>query len=132
MNIFWIILIIVICVIIIFIIFLLVIDWAFSQGFKNKFENEWLPYELGISFDYFDVSSENQKMISYLFSENKTCEIKINEMINNYNQIKPSTVDGQTCFWIKTNEETYEFLQVENNKLKAIFLLNDCELKYFK
>lgn len=65
-----------------------------SKGLRNKFGPEWIPGELEISFNYFNVILENKKTIRYLLSENET--IKIADQI--YNLI----IDSK-----KNNDESY-------------------------
>jgi len=138
MNIFWIILIIIAIVIILGILFFLFIAWGFSQGFKNKFGPEWILGELNISFNYFNIDSENKKTIRYLLSENETNEIatQIYNLINDYKKdnfvANSDVLRAQENLWRKSNDETYEYRQMKNDKLKAILLLNSRELIYFK
>jgi hypothetical protein len=136
MNIFWIILIIIAIVIILGILFLLFIVWGFAQGFRNKFGPEWIPAELRIQFNHFNVSNENKKTIRYLFNEHETDEISVQiyslittntQIINNSFPFKfPESI------WIKIDNETYEYRQIESNKLKATFSTKNNELIYHK
>lgn len=135
MNIFWVILIIIICVVILFFLFLFFVVWGFSQAFRNKFGPEWIPSELKIDFNHFNVNYEDKKTIKYLLSEDEANEIflQIDNQINNKIQTNKSSFPHKfpESTWIKSNNSTYEFRQSENNKIRATFIVNTKELIYF-
>ena len=82
MSFIWDILLIIIATLIVLgILFFIFIVWIFSKGLRNKFGPEWIPGELEISFNYFNVTLENKKTIRYSLSENET--IKIADQICN-------------------------------------------------
>ncbi len=111
------------------ILFFIFIVWIFSKGLRNKFGPEWIPGELEISFNYFNVTLENKKTIRYSLSENET--IKIADQICNL--IIDSKINNDEYYlWRKSDNVTCEYRQMKNDKLKAILLLNSRELIYFK
>ena len=136
MNIFWVILIIIGSVIILGILFLLFVVYGFSKGFRNKFGPEWIPAELIINFNHFNVSNENKKTIRYALNENETDEIfvQIYSLITDNTQVVNNSFPFKfpESTWIKIDNETYEYRQIESNKLKAIFSTKNKELIYHK
>ncbi|MDO9551922.1 hypothetical protein [Rhodonellum sp.] len=138
MNTFWVILIILISLIILGILFFLFMVWGISQGLRNKYGPEWISGELNIRFNHFNINSENKKTIRYLLSENETYEIttqiedSMNSHIENNYLTNSDKFSVLKYIWIKSNNETYEYRQIENDKLKAMLLLNSRELIYFK
>ena len=135
MNISWVILIILISLGLLYFPF---IFWGISQGLRNKYGPEWIPDELNIRFNHFNINSENKKTIRYLLSENETYEIttQIDDSINSH--IENNYLTNSDKFsvlkysWRKSNNESYEYRQIKNDKLKAMLLLNSRELIYFK
>lgn len=131
MNIFW-----VIIIIIIICAFILLFLWAISQGFRDKYGPEWIPAELKINFNHFEVNDEDKKTIKYLFSEDEANDIllqivdQIDNKMHPYKSLFPHSFPESN--WIKSNDSTYEFRQLESNKLKAEFIVNTKELIYFK
>ena len=111
------------------ILFFIFIVWIFSKGLRNKFGPEWIPGELEISFNYFNVTLENKKTIRYSLSENET--IKIADQICNL-IIDSKKNNDEYYLWRKSDNETFEYRKMKNDKLKAILLLNSRELIYFK
>ena len=111
------------------ILFFIFIVWIFSKGLRNKFGPEWIPGELEISFNYFNVTLENKKTIRYSLSENET--IKIADQICNL-IIDSKKNNDEYYLWRKIDNETFEYRKMKNDKLKAILLLNSRELIYFK
>jgi hypothetical protein len=136
MNIFLVLLIIIGSVIILGILFFLFVVWGFPKGFRNKFGPEWIPAELRINFNHFNVSNENKKTIRYALDENETDEIfiQIYSLITNNTQAVNNSFPFKfpESFWIKIDHETYEYRQIETNKLKAIFSTKNKELIYHK
>jgi|APGre2960657505_1045072.scaffolds.fasta_scaffold173464_1 hypothetical protein len=130
MSFIWdILLIIIASLIVLGILFFIFIVWIFSKGLRNKFGPEWIPGELEISFNYFNVTLENKKTIRYSLSENET--IKIADQICNL--IIDSKINNDEYYlWRKSDNVTCEYRQMKNDKLKAILLLNSRELIYFK
>lgn len=116
MNIFWVILIIIGSVIILGILFLLFVVWGFSKGFRNKFGPEWIPAELRINFNHFNVSNENKKTIRYALNENETDEIfvQIYPLITENTQVVNNSFPFKfpESTWIKIDNETYEYRQI--------------------
>ena len=130
MSFIWdILLIIIASLIVLGILFFIFIVWIFSKGLRNKFGPEWIPGELEISFNYFNVTLENKKTIRYSLSENET--IKIAEQICNL-IIDSKKNNDEYYLWRKNDNETFEYRKMKNDKLKAILLLNSRELIYFK
>jgi len=130
MSFIWdILLIIIASLIVLGILFFIFIVWIFSKGLRNKFGPEWIPGELEISFNYFNVTLENKKTIRYSLSENET--IKIADQICNL-IIDSKKNNDEYYLWRKSDNETCEYRQMKNDKLKAILLLNSRELIYFK
>lgn len=137
MNIFWIIGVIILSLIILYGLFLLFVISKMPQAFNNKFGPEWIPNELNIRFNHFNVNFENNKIIKYLLSEDEIYEIsiQINYLISNqitYNITNSDTLINQKYSWRRSDNETYEYRQVVNDELKASLLLNTNELVYFK
>ena len=136
MNIFLVLLIIIGSVIILGILFLLFVVWGFSKGFRNKYGPEWIPAELRINFNHFNVSNENKKTIRYALNENETDEIfvQIYSLITTNTQVVYNSFPFKfpESIWIKIDDETYEYRQIESNKLKAIFSTKNKELIYHK
>ena len=135
MNISWVILIILISLGLLYFPF---IFWGISQGLRNKYGPEWIPDELNIRFNHFNINSENKKTIRYLLSENETYEIttQIDDSINSHIENNYLTTSDKFSvlkyIWRKSNNESYEYRQIKNDKLKAMLLLNSRELIYFK
>ncbi len=130
MSFIWDILLIIIATLIVLgILFFIFIVWIFSKGLRNKFGPEWIPGELEISFNYFNVTLENKKTIRYSLSENET--IKIADQICNL-IIDSKKNNDEYYLWRKSDNETFEYRKMKNDKLKAILLLNSRELIYFK
>ncbi len=130
MSFIWdILLIIIASLIVLGILFFIFIVWIFSKGLRNKFGPEWIPGELEISFNYFNVTLENKKTIRYSLSENET--IKIADQICNL-IIDSKKNNDEYYLWRKSDNETFEYRKMKNDKLKAILLLNSRELIYFK
>ena len=136
MNTFLIILIIVGSVIILGILFLLFAVWGISKGLRNKFGPEWIPAELQMDFNHFNVSNENKKTIRYTLSENETNKIfvQISSLITDNTRVINNSFPFKfpDSIWIKIDDETYEYRQIESKKLKAIFSTKNNELVYHK
>jgi len=143
MNTFWVILIIIVVAIILLILFFLFIVWGISKGIRNKFGPEWIPAELRIMFNHIDVDLEDRRVIKYLLSDYDAREItfQINSQINNENPHIIEELEHNRnsfpqrfpeSFWRKINDKTYEFWQVDSNKLKATFSTMNNELIYYK
>ncbi len=138
MNIFWIIIIIIGSLVVLGIVFFLLTAWGLSQGFKKKFGPEWIPGELNISFNYFEVDDENEKRIRYVLSENETDEIatQVHALIKDYE--KNIFVDNSyklkanKYIWKKCSDEVFECRNLNNDTLKATLLLSSKKLIYFK
>jgi hypothetical protein len=136
MNAFWITLIIIGSIILLGVIFLIFALLAISMGLRNKFGPEFIPVELRINFNYFNVGNENKKTIKYSLNDNETDEIffQISHLIaNNIQDISNSFLsEFPLSRWIKIDDETYEYRQIESTKLKAKFSTKDKELIYYK
>jgi hypothetical protein len=136
MNIFWVILIIIGSVIILGMLFLLFVIYALSKGLRNKYGPEWIPAELRINFNHFNVSNENKKTIRYALNEIETDEIfvQIYFLITDNTQVVNNSfpLKFPESTWIKIDNETYEYRQIESNKLKAVFSTKNKELIYHK
>ena len=136
MNIFWSILIIIGSLIILGIVTLLFFIWAISEGFKKKFGPEWLPAELKINFDYINVSHEDKKTIRYTLGEYDAEDIfeQISSLITDIQYVvnRSNPYAFPKSIWIKIDEKSFEFRQIESNKLKAVFSNKNKELIYFK
>ena len=138
MNIFWIIVIIIGSLFVLGIVLFLLTAWGLSQGLKKKFGPEWIPGELNINFNYFEVDYENEKRIRCVLSENETDEIatQIHALTKDYkknifvdNSYKPKV---NKYVWRKCSDEIYECRNMKNDTLKATLLLSSKELIYFK
>jgi hypothetical protein len=136
MNIFWSILIIIGSLIILGIVTFLFFVWAISEGIKKKFGPEWLPAELKIDFDYFNVSHEDKKTIRYTLNEYDAEDIlkQISSLLieNSYFVNRSNSHAFPKSIWIKIDEESFEYRQIESNKLKALFSNKNKELIYYK
>jgi len=136
MNIFWGILIIIGSLIILGILILLFFSRAISEGFRKKFGPEWIPAELKIDFDYFNVSHEDKKTIIYRLSEYDADDILnqiSSKLTHNSHEISHSLPHSfPESVWIKIDDETYEYRTHTSNKLKANFSNKNRELIYHK
>jgi hypothetical protein len=136
MNIFWGILIIIGSLIILGILILLFFVRTISEGFRKKFGPEWIPAELKINFDYFNVSHEDKKTIRYKLSEYDADDIsnQISSILSqNTLEVRHSLPHRlPESKWIKIDDEAYEYRTLTSNKLKAIFSNKNRELIYHK
>jgi hypothetical protein len=133
MNIFWII----IGSILFLAIFLLIIIFgALSKGIDQKFGREWIPKELHLNFNHFNISKENEEKIEFYLSDSEKEDIldQISILIASYDsvEITPSSFSFQKCRWLKIEEATFECREIETSKLKAVISTLTKELVYFK
>ena len=126
MNAFWIILIIIGSIILIVVLFLIFAAWGISMGLRNKYGPEWIPSELKIKFNHLNISCENKRTIKYSLNDYETKEIfnQISILIENNNIIDFNNLQIPLCKWIKLDNETYEFREIESRMLIWVFWHN--------
>lgn len=136
MDISWVILIIIIAVIFLLILFFYFMVWGISQGLRNKFGPEWIPFELQIKFNHNTIDFEDKKIIKYVLSDKESIEAvsQINYQITNkqVHNGHRSPFEFQESYWRKIDSNVYKFRQVKTDRLKAVFTSSNKELIYYK
>lgn len=106
--------------------------WLIINGLKNKFGYEWIPWEIGIEFDYFNIIEENKKIIRFSLLEHEIEKFDTQFYRNVKSVDINSDNENKDSKWFKVDFNTYEFRNLKNDKLIAILDLKLHELIYFK
>lgn len=120
----------------IFLFLLMLLVFLIGKGLSEKFGPEWIPYELGISFNHLKISVDTPKITSFEFSafEAEMIRSQISDLMSGDSQASPVSYPYPVAptAWTMKDDETYECRQVDTNQTKAIFSYKNRELVYYK